>query len=98
MRKAHHWRPVRVAPQPSVTTDLRWLWTPPRVLLSVRATLFPMATGWSSRVGEDLEPRTWDQCLKMLLSLGGDDVLYRGHASFDWRLSSTLERALLENS
>jgi hypothetical protein len=57
-----------------------------------------MATGWSSRVGEDLEPRTWDQCLKMLLSLGGDDVLYRGHASFDWRLSSTLERALLENS
>jgi len=58
----------------------------------------PMTTGWSARVGEDLKPRRWDECLKMLLSLGGDDVLYRGHACFDWRLSTTLERALLDYS
>ena len=32
----------------------------------------------------------------MLLSLGSDDVLYRGHACFDWKLSSKLERALLD--
>jgi hypothetical protein len=57
-----------------------------------------MTTGWASRVGEDLEPRRWDECLKMLLSLGGDDVLYRGHACYDWRLSTTLERALLDYS
>jgi len=31
----------------------------------------------------------------MPMSLGGDDVLYRGNACFDWYLSTTLERALL---
>jgi hypothetical protein len=30
-----------------------------------------------------------------LLTLGGDDVLYRGHSGFDWDLSTTIERALL---
>lgn len=57
-----------------------------------------MATGWASYVGKDVEPSTWDECLKMLLSLGSDDMLYRGHACFDWNLSSTLERALLEQA
>lgn len=57
-----------------------------------------MATGWASSVGQDVEPPTWDECLKMLLSLGGDDVLYRGQARFEWNLSTTLERALLEHS
>ena len=57
-----------------------------------------MATGWASHVGEDLVPRKWGECLEWLLSRGGDDVLYRGHACFEWNLSSTLERALLEQS
>jgi hypothetical protein len=58
-----------------------------------------MATGWASSLGEDIPPSTtWDECLKMLLSRGGDNVLYRGHACFDWRLSTTLERALLDQS
>lgn len=57
-----------------------------------------MATGWASLPGEMVEPRTWDECLKMLLSQGGDDILYRGHACFEWRLSSTLERVLLDHS
>jgi FRG domain len=57
-----------------------------------------MAASWASHIGEDVEPPTWDECLKMLLSLGGDELLYRGHARFEWNLSSTLERALLENS
>jgi len=57
-----------------------------------------MATGWASYVSKDVEPSTWDECLKMLLSLGSDDMLYRGHACFDWNLSSTLERALLEQA
>jgi hypothetical protein len=34
----------------------------------------------------------------MLLSRGDEDVLYRGHASYDWRLSTTLERALEEHA
>ena len=57
-----------------------------------------MGLGWASYIGQDVEPRTWDACLKMLLSLGDDDVLYRGHSCYDWRLSSTLERTLEENS
>jgi len=57
-----------------------------------------MATGWTPHFGKDVEPSTWDECLKMLLSLGSDDMLYRGHACFDWNLSSTLERALLEQA
>lgn len=57
-----------------------------------------MATGWASYLGQDVESRTWDACLKMLLSLGDEDVLYRGHACYDWNLSTTLERALEENS
>jgi FRG domain len=55
-----------------------------------------MATGWASRGGETVEPPTWDECLNMLLSLGSDDVIYRGHGCFDWKLSSTLERVLLD--
>jgi hypothetical protein len=57
-----------------------------------------MATGWISHVGTNVEPPTWSECLEMLLSLGGEDVIYRGHARFDWYLSSTLERTLLENA
>ena len=57
-----------------------------------------MATGWASHVGTDVEPSTWAECLDKLLSLGSDDLLYRGHACFDWNLSTTLERALLEQS
>jgi hypothetical protein len=68
------------------------------VLSYPTATIFPMATGWISHVGRIVEPPTWDKCLEMLLSLGGDDVIYRGHAGFDWHLSSTLERALLDHA
>jgi hypothetical protein len=34
-----------------------------------------MGSGWASYIGQDVEPRTWDACLRMLLSLGDDDVL-----------------------
>jgi hypothetical protein len=57
-----------------------------------------MAASWASYVGQDIEPRTWDECLKMLLSRGDDDALYRGHAYYDWRLSTSLERALEEHA
>lgn len=57
-----------------------------------------MVTGRASYVGRDVEPRTWDACLTMLLSFGDDNVLHRGHAHYDWKLSTTLERALEENA
>ena len=57
-----------------------------------------MPPDWASRVGEDVEPATWNECVNALLSSGGDNVIYRGHRSFDWDLRSTLERALLEHA
>lgn len=55
----------------------------------------PVANGWLSHVGEEMAPRTWDECLRMLLSWGGGNTIYRGHRCFEWQLQSTLERALL---
>jgi hypothetical protein len=57
-----------------------------------------MANRWSQRVGEEIEPATWDECVSLLLSSGGDQTIYRGHRRFEWRLQSTLERALLEHA
>jgi FRG domain len=57
-----------------------------------------MTASWASRADENVEPSTWDKCVTTLLSLGSDDILYRGHASFDWQLNSTLERALLDHA
>lgn len=57
-----------------------------------------MSPDWASRVGENVEPATWNECVSALLSSGGDNVIYRGHGSFDWELWSALERALLEHA
>jgi FRG domain len=54
-----------------------------------------MPSGWASRLGEDLEPRSWTECVGLLLSSGGDDALYRGQRRFEWELLASLERALL---
>jgi hypothetical protein len=51
---------------------------------------------WASRNNEVVEPDTWDECVKLLLSSGGNRTMYRGHRRFEWELQSTLERALLE--
>src|SRR5487761_1264735 len=57
-----------------------------------------MPNDWGYRVGEEIEPTSWDECVNLLLSSGGDQSLYRGHASFDWELQSTLERALQKHA
>jgi hypothetical protein len=74
---------------------------PYRAIILVRkrgtcAILSLMVTGWAARVGEDVEPTSWAECVAMLLSSGGDDALYRGQRCFDWDLRSSLERALLD--
>jgi hypothetical protein len=58
----------------------------------------PVANEWGQRVGEEIEPATWDECVSLLLSSGGNDTIYRGHRCFEWRLESTLERALLKHA
>lgn len=57
-----------------------------------------MASAWKYRAGEDIEPGSWEECVQLLLASGGDDVLYRGHRKFDWKLESSLERALQEHA
>lgn len=54
-----------------------------------------MVTGWASHLGEEIEPSSWDECVSLLLSSGGDGALYRGQRCFEWDLRSSLERALL---
>lgn len=54
-----------------------------------------MSSGWASRLGEEVEPTSWAECVSLLLSSGGDDALYRGQRQFEWELQSSLERALL---
>jgi hypothetical protein len=54
-----------------------------------------MTNDWGGRVGEEIDPGSWDECLGLLLSSGGNSTLYRGHRRFDWKLQSSLERALL---
>ena len=54
-----------------------------------------MENAWASRVGEEIEPLTWEECVDLLCSSGGDETIYRGHGCFEWRLASTIERALL---
>jgi len=54
----------------------------------------PVPNDWAQRVGEDLQPTTWDECVGILRVSGGHETMYRGHRCFDWRLWSTLERAL----
>jgi hypothetical protein len=55
-------------------------------------------TGWTARLGETIEVASWNECVGLLLSLGGRSALYRGQGSFDWELKSSLERALLDLS
>ena len=54
-----------------------------------------MANDWGSRVGEGIEPTSWNECVDLLLSAGGNETIYRGHRCFEWQLQSTIERALL---
>jgi hypothetical protein len=53
---------------------------------------------WAHRVGEEVALDSWDECANLFLSSGGDTVFYRGHGCFDWKLESTLERALQERA
>jgi hypothetical protein len=53
---------------------------------------------WGSRVGEDLKPDSWGKCVELLLGSGGGETIYRGHRCFEWKLESTLERALQEHA
>ena len=55
-----------------------------------------MANDWGLRVGDEIEPTSWDECVRLLLSSGGHETIYRGHGRFGWQLQSTLERALLQ--
>ena len=57
-----------------------------------------VATDWASRVCEDVELDTWQECVNRLLSAGGEDAFYRGQKNFEWDLNSSLERALLQHS
>ncbi len=57
-----------------------------------------MANEWGFRVGEEIEPTTWDECVGLLLSSGGSETLYRGHRCFEWRLQSSIERALFRHA
>jgi hypothetical protein len=57
-----------------------------------------VANDWAYRVGEEIELTSWDECVNLLLSSGGDNTIYRGHRRFEWELHSTLERALLEHA
>ena len=54
-----------------------------------------MPSGWASRLGENIEPSSWSDCVDLLLSSGGDNALYRGQRRFDWELLASLERLLL---
>ena len=54
-----------------------------------------MPSGWVSRLGENIELDSWNDCVGLLLSSGGDDALYRGQRRFDWELLASLERTLL---
>lgn len=57
-----------------------------------------MPNNWGSRLGEDIEPGSWGECVKLLLDSGGGETVYRGHRCFEWNLESTLERALQEHA
>lgn len=50
--------------------------------------------GWAGFGGQEIEPTSWDECVNLLLSSGGSNLIYRGHRCFDWELETTLERAL----
>ncbi len=53
-----------------------------------------MSLGWAEYTGQEIERDSWNECVNLLLSVGDSNALYRGHASFDWKLETTLERAL----
>lgn len=61
-------------------------------------TVVGVANEWGHRVGQEVEPATWDECVGLLLSSGGSETIYRGHRCFEWELQSTLERALLKHT
>jgi DNA-binding phage protein len=54
--------------------------------------------GWGEKVGQEIEPSSWDECATLLLRCGGEETIYRGHGSYDWQLLSSLERALLQRA
>ena len=53
---------------------------------------------WKDLADQDVKPGSWDESVQLLLASGGGDDLYRGHRQFDWKLESTLERALQEHA
>lgn len=57
-----------------------------------------MPIDWASRVGEEIQPASWDECVNLLVSSGANKTLYRGHQCFNWELQSTIERALLNHA
>ena len=57
-----------------------------------------MANSWREKVGQEIEPSSWDECAALLLRSGGEETIYRGHGHYDWQLHSSLERALLQRA
>lgn len=47
---------------------------------------------------QDRRPDSWPDCIRLLLDLGGKNVIYRGQKRYAWPLLSSLERALLKNA
>jgi hypothetical protein len=57
-----------------------------------------VANSWREKVGQEIEPSSWDECAALLLRSGGEETIYRGHRRYDWQLHSSLERALLQRA
>jgi hypothetical protein len=45
---------------------------------------------------QDRAPGSWQECISLLLELGGENVIYRGQKQYDWPLWSSLERAVFK--
>ena len=43
---------------------------------------------------QDRAPDSWEDCIRLLLDLSGENVIYRGQPKYDWPLWSSIERKL----